>query len=74
MWQHEPGELETETNPIQYYNSYIEDLELSESEWKTLIFAELKQYELTNAQRNESYAQNYECQTCVQYRCNCSKC
>jgi serine/threonine protein kinase len=38
MWQHELGELETETNPIQYYNGYIEDLELSNSEWKSMTF------------------------------------
>uniref|UniRef100_A0A914E7F9 Protein kinase domain-containing protein n=1 Tax=Acrobeloides nanus TaxID=290746 RepID=A0A914E7F9_9BILA len=33
-WQNEPGELENETNPVQFYNGYIEQLELTANEWK----------------------------------------
>uniref|UniRef100_A0A914DGV1 Protein kinase domain-containing protein n=1 Tax=Acrobeloides nanus TaxID=290746 RepID=A0A914DGV1_9BILA len=62
MWQHEPGELENETNPFQHYNGYIEDLKLGENEWKTLIFAALKQYELMKAQGSDSSEQRHECE------------
>uniref|UniRef100_A0A914ECP8 Uncharacterized protein n=1 Tax=Acrobeloides nanus TaxID=290746 RepID=A0A914ECP8_9BILA len=74
MWQQEPGELKNETNPFQLYNGYIEQLELSENEWKTLIFAELKQYELMKAQGNESSEQKHDCEKCTLYRCECSEC
>uniref|UniRef100_A0A914C4V0 Protein kinase domain-containing protein n=1 Tax=Acrobeloides nanus TaxID=290746 RepID=A0A914C4V0_9BILA len=73
-WQQGPGELENETNPIQHYNGYIEQLELNENEWKALIFAELKQYELMKAQENGPLEQRHECEKCIQYRCDCSEC
>uniref|UniRef100_A0A914EJR9 Uncharacterized protein n=1 Tax=Acrobeloides nanus TaxID=290746 RepID=A0A914EJR9_9BILA len=73
-WQNEPGELENETNPVQFYNGYIEQLELTANEWKALIFAELKQYELMKAQGNGSLKQQHECEKCIKYRCDCTEC
>ena len=90
MWSHEPGELESDTSPFKYYDGYIEQLELTENEWKgllekwinfshtknfiALIFAEIKQYELMKAQETDVNDQKQECVKCIENRCDCNEC
>lgn len=34
MWKHEPGELTTDTNPNGFYKDYMENLDITEEQWK----------------------------------------